>query len=87
MSSDDYRAQELRKAEARRLTVVAVVLFCVSACGIVAPLTLCGSGVWIVRRLRQGGRAASAAELLLYGSGALSLAYTILMVFIFGFGW
>lgn len=88
LTPEDYQAQQARRAEAKRATGLAIVLFCVSALGVLAPLALALSGSWMFsRRQMFRRRAASAAELLVYGAAALSLAYVVLMIAIFGFGW
>jgi len=87
MSPQDYREQLERKAAARRQTWLAILAFSMSTVGIFAPLTLLIAVVWMVTHRYTLRRAATSAELLVYGSGALSLAYVVLMVAIFAGGW
>jgi predicted amidophosphoribosyltransferase len=87
MSPEDYRAQLARKASERRDTLLASLLLAASALGITAPVTLPLGGFWAVQKRRTARRAADTAQLLLYGSVAVSLAYVGLMVAIFGLNW
>jgi hypothetical protein len=87
MSPQEYRDQLARKALARRETWMAILVFSMSAVGMFAPITLLVCIAWLVAHRQQFGRAATSAELLVYGSGALSVAYVALMVAVFGLGW
>lgn len=87
MTPEDYREQERRKSAGKRATALAVLLFCVSAFGILAPLTVVMSGIWIFGRSNPFRRAAATGELLVYSSFALSGLYVVLMAAIFGAGW
>jgi hypothetical protein len=86
MTPEEYRRQVERRAAAQRHTALALVLFVLAALGFFAPATLVLSVGWIVAHRRDYRRPAGAAEILMCGSGALSLAYVVLMAAIFGFG-
>ena len=87
MSPADYQAQAERKSAAKRALWLAILLFVGSALGILAPLTLVLSIAWMATRPEMFRKAAGAAELMVYGSCALSVAYVALMIAIFGAGW
>ncbi|MCH8829385.1 MAG: hypothetical protein IID45_07385 [Planctomycetes bacterium] len=86
MTPEEYHAQLERKRIAKRTTWMAIILFVLSAFGVLAPATLVASGLMIFSRKDLGRRAAGVAELLAYAAAAVSLAYLILMIAIFGFG-
>jgi hypothetical protein len=87
MSSQDYEDQQRRRAALRRATFCAIALFVASAFGILAPITLAVGGSWALARRRLPRRPSGAAELLVYGSIALSATYVVLLVAIFVAGW
>lgn len=87
MSHEDYVAQQERRKSAKKATASAIVLFCVSALGVLAPLTLVGSAVSLVLRHHKLKHTPGVAELLFLSSLALSVSYTFLMLLIFVGRW
>jgi hypothetical protein len=87
MSPEDYQAQEAHHAAVRRNTLAAVAVFAASALGFLAPVTLClsAAGLYARRHSRRGQ--ADTAKVLMNGALALSIAYVVLLVAVFGLGW
>jgi hypothetical protein len=87
MSIEEYIAHKNRHKRIKLLTGLAITVFCVSAIGFFAPVTLVISSLllfWMSRTLK---RVVGAAEILFLGSVILSIAYVILLLAIFAGHW
>ncbi|GAB4150775.1 MAG: hypothetical protein Tsb009_25800 [Planctomycetaceae bacterium] len=87
MTPEEYQAQLERQQRGKRNVWIAVIIFIGSAFGILAPVTLVGALVVLFSSREPGRKAAQVSDLLNLASVALSAAYLVLMILIFGFGW
>jgi predicted RNA-binding Zn-ribbon protein involved in translation (DUF1610 family) len=87
MSIEEYTAQESRHRKIKLSTGLAITVFCVSAVGFFAPVTLVISSLLLLWMRRTLKRVVGAAEILFLGSIVLSVAYVTLLLAIFAGHW
>ncbi len=87
MSIEEYIAQKNRHRRIKLSTGLAIAVFCVSAIGFFAPVTLIISSLLLLWMRSTLKRVVGAAEILFLGSVVLSIAYVILLLAIFAGHW